>query len=85
MPEECACSREPRIMKDRHIRLRLAQGDAPGAWNAVGWNLASTIEALAVTTGQRLDIVYRLSVNEHPEFGGLELELSDLRLSDAPL
>jgi single-stranded-DNA-specific exonuclease len=72
---------EPRAMKERHVRLRLAQGDAPGGWKAVGWNLAMTAESLGLAAGQRLDIVYRLRENDHPEFGGLELELADLRLS----
>jgi single-stranded-DNA-specific exonuclease len=74
---------EPRTMKERHVRLRLGPKDANGAWNAVGWNMAAKVEALGATTGQRLDVVYRLRENEHPEFGGLELELLDLRHSEA--
>jgi len=31
--------------------------------------------------GDRLDIAYTLGLNDHPEFGGLELTLRDLRRS----
>ena len=27
-----------------------------------------------------MDLAYRLRLNEHPDFGGLELEIVDLRL-----
>jgi single-stranded-DNA-specific exonuclease len=74
---------EPRTMKERHVRLSLAQGENNGGWKAVGWNMAAAVEAMNLAVGDKLDIVYRLRENEHPEFGGLELELLDLRPSQS--
>ena len=73
----------PRKMKERHIRLRLSQNGRGLGWNAVGWNMAELVDALAVEQGSRLDIAFRVRENAHPEFGGLELELADIRPGDA--
>jgi single-stranded-DNA-specific exonuclease len=75
----------PRIMKERHIRLELAQ-ESPvlaagrAAIRAVGWDLAERAAALALTQGSLIDIAYRIRENDHPEFGGLELEIAGIRL-----
>ncbi len=68
---------EPRWMKDRHCKLQLGQGPARIA--ALGWGWAERVRALELAPGERLDLVYRLRENEHPEFGGLELEIVDIR------
>jgi len=77
----------PRTMKERHIRLELAQESAePGmarASNAVmkgvGWDLASRAATLCLTRGSLIDIAYRIRENDHPEFGGLEVEIAGMR------
>ena len=68
----------PQIMKDKHLRLQLSQ-DGRAHRKAVGWNMAPLASALALTNGSRIDAVFRLRENEHPDFGGIELELADLR------
>jgi len=75
----------PRIMKERHIRLELAQESpvlAGGrtAIRAVGWDLAERAAALGLTQGSLIDIAYRIRENDHPEFGGLEVEIAGIRL-----
>jgi single-stranded-DNA-specific exonuclease len=72
----------PRVMKERHIRLRVATNQNSAAWNAVGWHMAALVEELAIAIGTRVDMVFRLRENEHPDFGGTELEMVDLRVSD---
>lgn len=72
----------PRRMKERHVRLKLSQNGRGSAWNAVGWNMAGLVDVLGVDQGTRVDIVFRVRENEHPEFGGLELELVDLRRAE---
>jgi single-stranded-DNA-specific exonuclease len=80
----------PRTMKDRHIRLELAQVAsqtgtplAPGgAMRAVGWDMAAHVAALGIVRGSRVDIAYRIRVNDHPEFGGLEVEIAGIRLHE---
>jgi single-stranded-DNA-specific exonuclease len=67
----------PRTMKEKHLRLRLKQGAA--AFPALGWDWAQRATEMAIGVGTRVDIAYRLRHNDHPEFGGLELEIIDLR------
>ncbi len=70
---------EPRYMKERHCKLQLGQGKVRMA--ALGWNWGERVRAMALAPGDSVDLVYRLRENEHPEFGGLELEIADLRRS----
>lgn len=72
-----------RFMKDRHIRLELAQADSavlpgPGsssAIHAVGWDLAARAGELELAEGRQIDVAYRIRENDHPDFGGLEIEI----------
>ncbi len=67
----------PQIMKEEHIRMRLR--DDQTVMKALGWRWAERVRSLALDTGSRIDLAYRLRMNEHPDFGGLELEIVDLR------
>ena len=83
----------PRIMKERHIRLELAQrsphsssidsvsANSSSAIRAVGWNLAARADELALKRGSLIDIAYRIRENTHPEFGGLEIEIAGMLAS----
>jgi single-stranded-DNA-specific exonuclease len=51
------------------------------AFKAMGWGLREPCERLQLLAGDRLDIAYTLGMNEHPEFGGLELTLRDITRS----
>jgi single-stranded-DNA-specific exonuclease len=109
----------PQAVKEKHVRLRLAQavndkvpaavqdftprchpdrvgtglrpvpaGQSPAAtqsswrdniaFKAMGWGLKESCDRLQLLAGDRLDIAYSLGMNDHPEFGGLELTLRDL-------
>jgi single-stranded-DNA-specific exonuclease len=70
-----------RIMKERHVRLRLSQGPGGAAFNALGWNWAEKILAMGLQEGSQIDLAYRLNENTHPDFGGLELSLVDVQPS----
>jgi single-stranded-DNA-specific exonuclease len=48
------------------------------AFKAMGWGLKETCDRLQLLAGDRLDIAYSLGMNDHPEFGGLELSLRDV-------
>jgi single-stranded-DNA-specific exonuclease len=79
----------PRILKERHIRLELAQepvlSGSSSAIRAVGWDLAARAAELSLARGSLIDLAYRVRENDHPEFGGLEVEIAGIRLSqDAP-
>jgi single-stranded-DNA-specific exonuclease len=81
------------VVKDKHVRLRLApavngatSAAAPSwrsniAFKAMGWGLRESCESLQLLAGDRLDIAYTLGMNDHPEFGGLELSLRDIMRS----
>jgi single-stranded-DNA-specific exonuclease len=84
----------PRIMKDRHIRLELAQepdrhttrisahdpvlAGSSSAIRAVGWDLAAHAAALGLAKGSLIDLAYRIRENDHPEYGGLEVEIAGI-------
>jgi single-stranded-DNA-specific exonuclease len=80
----------PRTMKERHIRLELAQDSAPpsppagaaAVIRAVGWDQAGRAAELCLARGSFIDIAYRIRENDHPEFGGLEVEIAGMRLPE---
>jgi len=47
-------------------------------FKAMGWGLKECCERLQLLAGDRLDIAYTVGINDHPEFGGLELTLRDI-------
>jgi single-stranded-DNA-specific exonuclease len=79
----------PRVMKERHLRLELAQDSiqprprpgASGALRAIGWDQAARAAALSLTHGSLIDLAYRIRENQHPEYGGLEAEIAGIELA----
>ena len=77
-------------MKERHLRLELAQESArtpprqpgsSGVIRAVGWDLAARAAELALKAGSLIDLAYRIRENDHPEFGGLEVEIAGIEIA----
>jgi single-stranded-DNA-specific exonuclease len=76
-------------MKERHIRLELAQESnqppprpgSSGALRAVGWDLAARVAELGLVQGSLIDLAYRIRENDHPEYGGLEVEIAGIELA----
>jgi len=79
----------PRIMKSRHLRLELKhEVDADStshaaAMRAVGWDMAERALSLGLAQGSIIDLAYRIRENLHPEYGGLEIEIAGLELSNS--
>ena len=79
----------PRRMKERHLRLELAQDSvqppplsgSSGAVRAIGWNLAARGAELGLKQDSLIDLAYRIRENEHPEYGGLEAEIAGIELA----
>jgi len=74
----------PRVMKDRHIRLELTQDSAPSAQSAgrvraIGWDWAARCMDLQLCEGSLIDVAYRVRENDHPDFGGIEIEMAGVR------
>ena len=75
----------PRILKEKHIKLRVNQRlpNAKASFNyeAMGWRMAERAQAANLQPGDNLDVAYKIGLNFHPDFGGLELTLEDFRRS----
>ena len=78
----------PKIVKEKHVRLKLAAHESSGGgWrrslthNAMGWRMAEQVAQNKILPGDLLDIAFTLDDNQHPEFGGTELSLRDLRIA----
>jgi len=65
----------PLFMKEKHVRLRVAQGVT---FSAVGWNLADRVRELNLGPNSVVDLAWSLRENDHPEFGGIELEIAGI-------
>jgi len=78
-----------RVMKERHIRLELAQESpqssslSPKAYGirAVGWGMAFRAAELGLVQGTCIDLAYRIRENDHPEYGGIEVEIAGMELA----
>ena len=83
----------PRIMKERHLRLELAQEPVSrsphggsvtaSAIKGVGWDLAARAAELSLATGCLIDLAYRIRENDHPEYGGLEVEICGMEPAES--
>jgi single-stranded-DNA-specific exonuclease len=82
----------PKILKDKHIKLKLkASGiaaakeprtgnqEARTVFDALGWNMAERLQQSPLLAGDVIDIAFTIGHNDHPDFGGLELTLRDFK------
>ena len=68
----------PRIIQEKHISLKLSSpGQNTRSYKAMAWRSAGRFAKTQLLAGDRLDIAYTLTNNDHPDFGGLELTLKD--------
>jgi single-stranded-DNA-specific exonuclease len=73
----------PKIIKEKHIKFRLnqklSQAKSSYTYEAMGWRMAQRLQNAPCQPGDKLDIAFTVGVNDHPEFGGLELTLRDFK------
>jgi single-stranded-DNA-specific exonuclease len=82
---------EPRILKEKHIKLKLARGvdgsrstAMARGLDALGWRMAERLKKHPLAFGDSLDVAYRIEKNTHPDFGGtLQLVLCDFLVQAA--
>jgi len=71
----------PRLLKEAHVKLKLAPAQKTGkfvpGFEAVGWRMAERLAQQQLLAGDTLDLAFTLDHNDHPEYGGLQLCLSD--------
>ena len=80
-------SAAPRIIKEQHVSLPLGRSVDGRSLNAMGWSRSGQVSwaervfQMGLIAGSSIDVVYRLRENQHPIYGGLELDLLDVRAS----
>ena len=86
----------PRLIKHKHVKLKLAPSldreeadSSKPNWrrslhfDALGWRMAESVQKAELLPGDSLDIAFSIDQNDHPEFGGLELSLRDIKTKTA--
>jgi single-stranded-DNA-specific exonuclease len=82
----------PRILKEKHAKLKVglchnpAAGDSSSwrraiTYNVMAWRMAERLDHDRLLPGDLLDIAFSVGHNDHPEFGGLELTLCDYAIN----
>lgn len=73
-----------RVLKEKHIKLRAipAEPNANGgrfqrAHDVLGWRMAERVAEDSLLAGDVLELAFSVDYNEHPEFGGVQLNLID--------
>jgi single-stranded-DNA-specific exonuclease len=50
---------------------------------AVGWGMAEQAAALELAPGSVIDVAYHIRENDHPDYGGLEIEIVGMEAARA--
>ena len=71
----------PRLLREKHAKIRVARtpADTFHGFDLMGWRMAERLLGEGLLPGDSADIAFSLDENSHPEFGGLQLILKDLR------
>jgi single-stranded-DNA-specific exonuclease len=70
-----------KLIKEKHVKLRV--GPKPNgngfhrSFEALAWRQSARLASEPLDTGDLIDVAFTLDHNDHPEFGGLQLILSD--------
>jgi single-stranded-DNA-specific exonuclease len=84
--EELSEVTSPLRTENRELRTDLkSQEPRTGSWrnsivfDALGWRMAERLQQSPLLAGDTIDIAFTVGHNDHPEYGGLELSLRDLK------
>jgi single-stranded-DNA-specific exonuclease len=78
----------PEVAPARHSEMAAAIEDqgpkfhdlrSKVVFEALGWHMTERLQQKPLLAGDSIDIAFSIGHNEHPEYGGLELELRDIR------
>ncbi len=64
--------------------IRETRNLKPAAFEALGWRMAERVQQASILAGDLVDVLFTLEVNDHPDYGGLELRLADV-VKSAPV
>ena len=72
-----------KIIQEKHLKFRVNQKlpETKSSYNyeAMGWRMAHRLQSAPCQPGDKLDLAFTVTVNSHPDFGGLELMLKDFK------
>src|SRR5262249_2914825 len=75
----------PRILKEKHVKLRVIPNDSNAnggrfqrAHDVMWWRMAERAAQDPLLAGDVLDLAFSVEYSQHPEFGGVQLNLVDL-------
>ena len=70
----------PRVLKEKHLKLKVGSpGRRSRPLDVLAWRMAAMIEQSPLQPGAELDLAFTAEENRHPDFGGLQLILRDLK------
>jgi single-stranded-DNA-specific exonuclease len=49
-------------------------------FDALGWHMAERLQQTPLLAGDAIDVAFTVGLNDHPEYGGLELSLRDFKM-----
>ncbi|MBI2679212.1 MAG: single-stranded-DNA-specific exonuclease RecJ [Candidatus Koribacter versatilis] len=73
----------PKILKEKHLKLRVVADGGSRALDLLGWRMAELMASHELKAGDAVEFACKLDENAHPDFGGLQLTLCDLRKHSA--
>jgi single-stranded-DNA-specific exonuclease len=59
-------------LRDESLRAKVV-------FDALGWHMAERLQQTPLLAGDSIDIAFTIGHNDHPEYGGLELTLRDIK------
>jgi len=68
-------------LRTENRELRTAAKLSP-VFDALGWHMAERLQQSPLLAGDIIDIAFTIGHNDHPDFGGLELSLRDIRVKE---
>lgn len=73
-----------RVLKEKHLKLRAVAGESQAnggrfqrARDVLGWRMAERAAQNPLLAGDVLDLAFTVDYNQHPDFGGVQLNLVD--------
>ncbi|WP_044201157.1 single-stranded-DNA-specific exonuclease RecJ [Flammeovirga sp. OC4] len=69
----------PRVLKDKHLKMKISQGKGEQKFDAIAFNQVEQIEACV---GGKLDILFRLEINEFRGNKNLQLNIKEIKPSE---
>ena len=76
-PDGAAIRRNEKV--DAASHKQRTENREPRILNALGWRMAERLQQSPLLAGDTIDIAFTIGHNDHPDFGGLELTLRDLK------